>query len=51
MKSPEISGASIVMVGSFNPAIFQPRWLGSQGIIRPEEAENAKISLIGPTIS
>ena len=34
------------MVGSFNPAIFQPRWLGSQQLIRPEEAEKAKTTLI-----
>ena len=44
--SPEHEGASIVMIGSFNPTIFQPRWLGAQALIRPEEAENAKITLI-----
>lgn len=46
MKSPEFDGASIVMIGSFNPAIFQPRWLGAQHLIRPEEAESAKITII-----
>jgi hypothetical protein len=46
MRAPEIEGASIVMIGSFNPAIFQPRWLGSQQLIRPEEAESAKITTI-----
>lgn len=44
--APEIEGASIVMLGSFNPAIFQPRWLGAQQLIRPEEAEHAKIVII-----
>ncbi len=34
------------MFGSFNPAIFQPRWLGAQDLIRPEEAETAKITII-----
>jgi hypothetical protein len=34
------------MVGSFNPTIFQPRWLGSQQLIRPEEAESAKFTVI-----
>jgi hypothetical protein len=24
----EIDGVSVVLVGSFNPAIFQPGWLG-----------------------
>ncbi len=41
-----MEGVSIVMIGSFNPAIFQPRWLGTQQLIRPEEAENAKITMI-----
>jgi len=46
MQTPEAEGASIVMIGSFNPAIFQPRWLGAQQLIRAEEAENAKITII-----
>jgi hypothetical protein len=46
MRASEIEGASIVMIGSFNPAIFQPRWLGTQQLIRKEEAENAKIAMI-----
>src|SRR5579859_3402300 len=46
MRAPEIEGASIVMIGSFNPAIFQPRWLGAQHLIRPEEADSAKITII-----
>lgn len=46
MRAAEMDGASIVMIGSFNPAIFQPRWLGVQGLIRPEEAETAKITVI-----
>jgi hypothetical protein len=46
MRAAEHEGASIVMIGSFNPAIFQPRWLGTQKIIRPEEAANAKITII-----
>src|SRR5437867_10843081 len=46
MQVSEIEGVSIVMLGSFNPAIFQPHWLGAQHLIRPEEAENAKIRAI-----
>jgi hypothetical protein len=51
MRTPEIDGAMIVMIGSFNPAIFQPRWLATQTLIRPEEAENAKITLIRPEVA
>ena len=46
MRAPEVESAAIVMIGSFNPAIFQPRWLGTQQLIRPEEAEKAKITII-----
>jgi hypothetical protein len=46
MDPPEIETASIVMIGSFNPTIFQPRWLGAQNLIRPEEAASAKITTI-----
>src|SRR5688572_7143857 len=46
MQKPETENATIVMIGSFNPSIFQPRWLGVQQLIRPEEAENAKIKII-----
>jgi len=46
MKTPEIDAATIVMLGSFNPTIFQPRWLGAQHLIRAEEAENADIATI-----
>jgi hypothetical protein len=46
MKAPDIETASIVLIGSFNPTIFQPRWLGAQQLIRAEEAANAKITTI-----
>jgi hypothetical protein len=46
MPVAEIEGATVVMLGSFNPAIFQPHWLEAQKLIRPEEAEHAKITII-----
>jgi|SRR5580704_8366016 hypothetical protein len=46
MLSIENEGASIVILGSFNPSIFQPRWLASLDLIRPEEAEIATIAII-----
>ena len=51
MQAPETEGASIVMIGSFNPAIFQPQWLGAQQLIRAEEADNAKITTIQPQVA
>jgi hypothetical protein len=43
---PEISGCSIVLVGGFNPAIFQPAWLANQGLVSRESADAAEIELI-----
>lgn len=42
VATPEIEGTSIVCVGSFNPLIFQPRWLAEQNLLRSEEAAAAE---------
>jgi hypothetical protein len=41
-----LSGASIVLLGSFNPGIFQPIWFASSRLIPKGEAEAAKNLLI-----
>lgn len=44
---PEKSQCSIVLIGNFNPFMFQPEWFKRNGIISPEEvdiAENTKTS-------
>ena len=43
---PEIQGVSIVALGSFNPAIFQPLWFSGNNLIRQEEANEAKVEII-----
>jgi hypothetical protein len=43
---PEIEGVGIVLVGSFNPRIFQPAWFAAENLIREEEEQAAKIELI-----
>lgn len=43
---PEIESVSIVLVGSFNPKIFQPAWFAAENLIREEEEQAAKIELI-----
>jgi len=50
VKKPEIEGMNIVFRGDFNPKIFQPAWFAAQGLIRNEEADEAKIEIIHPTI-
>lgn len=47
----ETEAANIVLVGSFNPSIFQPAWLAAQGLIRPEEAKEAKVDIIAQAVS
>ena len=44
-------GSAIVLVGNFNPSIFQPAWLGRHGLTSEEEADGAKIEIIRPEIA
>lgn len=48
---PETDTAAIVLIGHFNPMIFQPYWFASQGIFSPDEAKNAKIEVIHSEIT
>jgi hypothetical protein len=48
---PELYGISIVLLGNFNPKIFQPAWFASQNLIRKIEAEKAKIEIIHSDIT
>lgn len=47
----ELEGASVVLVGSFNPAIFQPQWFARESLIRPSEADAAEVQVIAPPIT
>lgn len=47
----EAEASSIILAGNFNPAIFQPRWLAAQGLIRKEAGENAQIGIIHPEVT
>lgn len=40
-----------MLLGAFNPRIFQPAWLAQHGLIRPEESENAQIDIISTEIA
>ncbi len=39
-------GHNIVLLGDFNPKIFQPAWFGSEGLIRKPEVDGAKIEVV-----
>lgn len=47
----ETESAAIVLIGKFNPAIFQPAWLGVNNLIRKEEADSATIAMISPQVT
>jgi hypothetical protein len=48
---PEIGAASIVLLGSFNPKIFQPFWMAKHGLISDSEAQVADVAVIHAEIS
>ena len=50
-RIPEVSGSFIVLLGSFNPVIFQPEWFARQGLMPKEQAEASKIRIIVPEFS
>ena len=45
---PEISGTTIVLMGSFNPAIFTPAWFELHGLLPQGTAEIAKLEVAHP---
>jgi hypothetical protein len=47
----ELAGFSVVALGSFNPAIFQPHWFSGNSLIRREEAEAATVQIIHKDVS
>jgi hypothetical protein len=42
----EIGGKAIVLLGSFNPQIFQPAWFAAEGLIPRELTDGANIGII-----
>jgi hypothetical protein len=47
----ELEAFAIVLIGSFNPPIYQPEWFARMGLIREEEAKNAKIDVVHADIA
>lgn len=48
---PLLDDVVVVVVGSFNPAIFHPAWIAAQGLVPLQEAEQAEVSLIASSIA
>lgn len=47
----EMDTVSVVLVGSFNPAIFQPLWFAAHEMLSIEDAEAAEFGLVHPEIT
>lgn len=43
--APEITGASLVLLGNFNPSIFTPAWFGWHGLLPEATVEVADLKL------
>ncbi len=48
---PEISGGALVLLGSFNPKIFQPEWFARQQLLPQAEADAAEMKILIPQVS
>ncbi len=48
---PDIAGTGIVLLGSFNPAIFTPTWFALQKLLSENEAETADLEMVHNQIS
>lgn len=49
--NPEYDGASIVLIGAFNPRIFRPEWFANVGALGSKEAAAAAVEIIHPDIT
>jgi len=52
MPSPQLmrQGFNIVLIGNFNPVIFQPQWVAAHGLLRQQEADAAEVKVIHPDV-
>jgi hypothetical protein len=50
-ETRELEIASIVVLGSFNPSIFQPYWLAKYSLVPESEAAAAAITVIAPDVN
>jgi hypothetical protein len=45
-QKPQLQGCSIVLIGDFNPKIFQPAWFAAESLLQKTEGKEANIELI-----
>lgn len=50
MTTPTKILKSVVLVGKFNPPIFQPAWFSCHKLVSDQEGENAVVNIIHPDV-
>ena len=50
-RTPEAEGLDVVVVGSFNPAIFHPEWFLRQNLIGDQDAKDATIKVVSGQVT
>lgn len=50
-RTPESESLDVVLVGSFNSAIFHPQWFLRQELIGENEADQAKVKMVSSQIT
>lgn len=48
---PEFENCTVVLLGSFNPAIFHPEWFVRQGLLAEEAVDPEKIKVVSPDVT
>ncbi|HEY5705272.1 MAG TPA: hypothetical protein VIS96_06840 [Terrimicrobiaceae bacterium] len=51
VRTPESESLDVVLVGSFNPAIFHPQWFLRQELVGENEADEAKVKMVSSQIT
>ena len=50
-RIPAAEGLEVVIIGSFNPAIFHPEWFLRQKLIGEQDAKEAKVEVVSSGVS
>jgi hypothetical protein len=50
-KAPEAEGLEIVLVGSFNPAIFHPEWFLRHQLIGPNDSKESDVKVVSADVT
>jgi hypothetical protein len=50
-KRPDAQGIDVILLGSFNPAIFHPQWFLRHGLIGEEEADPQGVKVVSADVT